>query len=161
MKIKGQNIRLAVTIVDALTKIAKKVYFAASTTCSLNVGADVEDGSTKDDAINGVAWRKQEVTGKNWEGSAEMQIVDDAEIGVDGIGGFDLADMVGQEVDMEVELVEGVKNRTTKTGLHNGKVLITGWQMTAPNRQTATVSVNFQGQGELKKGPLTPAEDEE
>lgn len=144
-KIKGQNIRLAIAESGA------KKYFAASTTCSLSVNADVEDSSTKDDAINGVAWRKQEVTGKNWDCSAEVQIVDAAEIGTDGIGGFSIADMVGAEVEVEVNLVTGEKNRTQDKGLYTGKALITAWSLTAGNRQTATASVTLQGQGPLTK----------
>ena len=151
MKIKGQNIRLAVEVEDSTTQTKKTVYFAASTTCSLNVNADVEDASTKDDAVDGVAWRKQEVTGKNWDCSCEVQVVDDTEIGADGIGGFDLADMVGAEVKVEVNLVNGTSNRTKDKGLYAGKALITAWQMTAGNRQTATASVTLQGQGELAK----------
>lgn len=151
MKIKGQNIRLAVEVDDSTTQTKKTVYFAASTTCSLNISAEVEDSSTKDDAVDGVAWRKQEVTGKNWDCSCEVQVVDEAEIGTDGIGGFDLADMVGAEVKVEVNLVNGANNRTQDKGLYSGKALITAWQMTAGNRQTATASVTLQGQGELKK----------
>lgn len=151
MKIKGQNIRLAVEVDDSTMQTKKIVYFAASTTCSLNVNADVEDASTKDDAVNGVAWRTQEVTGKNWDCSCDVQVVDATEIGTDGIGGFDLADMVGTEVKVEVNLVNGTSNRTKDKGLYSGKALITAWQMTAGNRQTATASVTLQGQGELAK----------
>lgn len=142
-KIKGQNIRIAVT------KGSDKVYFAASTTCSINLSADVEDASTKDDAINGVAWRTQEVTGKNWDFSAEMKLVNEA--GTAGVDGFDLADMVGEVVDVEVNMMTGENNRTKSSGIYTGKAIITSWALSAPNRADATVSVNGTGQGALAK----------
>lgn len=142
-KIKGQNLRIGVKQASGTIK-----YFAASTSCSLNVNADVEDASTKDDAVNGVAWRTQEVTGKNWDCSVEMQVVDaDAA----AHAGLDVVDMVGTEVDVEVNLVSGDDNRTKQTALYSGKAIITGWQGSFQNRQTSTATVSLQGQGELKK----------
>ena len=143
-KIKGQNIRIGVKAEGGTVK-----YFAASTSCSLNVNADVEDSSTKDDAVSGVAWRTQEVVGKNWECSVEMQLVDaDTAANI----GLDVADMVGTEVDVEVNTVSGENNRTKQSTLYTGKALITAWSGTFQNRQTGTASVSLQGQGALTKG---------
>lgn len=143
-KIKGQNIRIGVKTEGGTVK-----YFAASTSCSLNVNADVEDSSTKDDAVSGVAWRTQEVVGKNWDCSVEMQLVDaDTAANI----GLDVADMVGTEVDVEVNTVSGEQNRTKQSTLYTGKALITAWSGTFQNRQTGTASVSLQGQGALTKG---------
>lgn len=149
MKYKGQNIRLAIEVGEGGSK--KLLYFAAASSSSINVNADTEETSTKDDVVDSVAWRSQQVVGKNWDCSCEVQVVDETEIGTDGIGGFDLADMVGQEVVVEVNIVGGEKNRTKTQGLYTGKALITSWSATMGNRQTATASVSMTGQGALTK----------
>ena len=142
MKIKGQNIRFAVTVKGT------KTYLAASTNCQLHIAADLEDSSTKD--MTGM-WKEQECVGMSWDGSVDVNVIDDA---LDNaLKALDVPSLVGQEVDVEFDLTGGEKNRDVSKGkrLYAGKAIINDWSLTAQNQAQSTASVQFQGNGPLTK----------
>lgn len=140
MTVKGQNIRFGVTINGT------KVYFAASTSCQLHVAAKLEESSTKD---NTGGWQEQECTGLSWDGSVDVNVIEDA---LDNaLKALDVPTLVGQTVDVEVDLTNGIQNRVLVRGLYGGKAIISDFQMTAGNRANSTATIQFAGQGELSR----------
>ena len=135
MKVKGQNIRLF---------IGDKCI-AAATSCTLHIAANLEDSSTKDSTGD---WQEQECTGKSWDFSGEMVVVD-ADTG--GVTALDAAEMVGKTVTAKFSLTNGAQNRVESKAWYEGEAIINDWSLSAQNRQNATVSVQGQGVGELKK----------
>ena len=132
MKIKGQNIRFAVTVKGT------KTYLAASTNCQLHIAADLEDSSTKDSTG---MWKEQESVALSWDGSVDVNVIDDA---VDSaLKALDIPTLIGQEVDVELDITGGEQNR--------GKAFINDWSLTAQNKAQSTASVQFQGNGPLTK----------
>ena len=141
MKIKGQNLRFSVKI-DGV-----KTYFAASTSCQLHVAADLEDSSTKDSAEG--MWKEQECVGLSWDGSVDVNVIDDA---LDNaLQALQVPTLVGQTVDVELDITSGLQNRVLAKGLYAGKAIINDFSLTAGNRQQSTASVQFQGNGALTK----------
>lgn len=140
MKIKGQNLRFSVKI-DGV-----KTYFAASTNAQLHVAADLEDSSTKDSTGD---WREQECTGRSWDGSVDVNVIEDA---LDNaLQALQVPTLVGQTVDVELDITSGLQNRVLSKGLYAGKAIINDWSLTAGNRAQSTASVQFQGTGPLTK----------
>ena len=140
MKIKGQNIRFAVTVKGT------KTYLAASTNCQLHIAADLEDSSTKDSTG---MWKEQESVALSWDGSVDVNVIDDA---VDSaLKALDVPSLVGQEVDVELDITGGEQNRVLSKGLYKGKAIINDWSLTAQNKAQSTASVQFQGNGPLTK----------
>lgn len=140
MKIKGQNIRFAVTVKGT------KTYLAASTNCQLHIAADLEDSSTKDSTG---MWKEQESVALSWDGSVDVNVIDDA---VDSaLKALDIPTLIGQEVDVELDITGGEQNRVLSKGLYKGKAIINDWSLTAQNKAQSTASVQFQGNGPLTK----------
>ena len=140
MKIKGQNIRFAVTVKGT------KTYLAASTNCQLHIAADLEDSSTKDSTG---MWKEQESVALSWDGSVDVNVIDDA---VDNaLKALDIPTLIGQEVDVELDITGGEQNRVLSKGLYKGKAIINDWSLTAQNKAQSTASVQFQGNGPLTK----------
>ena len=140
MKIKGQNIRFAVTVKGT------KTYLAASTNCQLHIAADLEDSSTKDSTG---MWKEQESVALSWDGSVDVNVIDDA---VDSaLKALDIPTLIGQEVDVELDITGGEQNRVLSKGLSKGKAFINDWSLTAQNKAQSTASVQFQGNGPLTK----------
>lgn len=145
MKIKGQNLRFSVLVNGV------KTYFAASTNAQLHVAADLEDSSTKDSADG--MWKEQECIGLSWDGSVDVNVIDDA---LDNaLQALQVPTLVGQTVDVELDLTTGLQNRVLAKGLYAGKAIINDWSLTAQNRAQSTASVQFQG-----NGPLTKVEEQ-
>ena len=140
MKVKGQNIRFAVTVKGT------KTYLAASTNCQLHIAADLEDSSTKDSTG---MWKEQESVALSWDGSVDVNVIDDA---VDSaLKALDIPTLIGQEVDVELDITGGEQNRVLSKGLYKGKAIINDWSLTAQNKAQSTASVQFQGNGPLTK----------
>ena len=140
MKIKGQNIRFAVTVKGT------KTYLAASTNCQLHIAADLEDSSTKDSTG---MWKEQESVALSWDGSVDVNVIDDA---LDNaLKALDIPTLIGQEVDVELDITGGEQNRVLSKGLYKGKAIINDWSLTAQNKAQSTASVQFQGNGPLTK----------
>ena len=140
MKIKGQNIRFAVTVKGT------KTYLAASTNCQLHIAADLEDSSTKDSTG---MWKEQESVALSWDGSVDVNVIDDA---VDNaLKALEIPTLIGQEVDVELDITGGEQNRVLSKGLYKGKAFINDWSLTAQNKAQSTASVQFQGNGPLTK----------
>ena len=140
MKIKGQNIRFALTVKGT------KTYLAASTNCQLHIAADLEDSSTKDSTG---MWKEQESVALSWDGSVDVNVIDDA---VDSaLKALDIPTLIGQEVDVELDITGGKQNRELSKGLYKGKAFINDWSLTAQNKAQSTASVQFQGNGPLTK----------
>lgn len=140
MKVKGQNIRFAVTVKGT------KTYLAASTNCQLHIAAELEDSSTKDSTG---MWKEQESVALSWDGSVDVNVIDDA---VDNaLKALDIPTLIGQEVDVELDITGGEQNRVLSKGLYKGKAIINDWSLTAQNKAQSTASVQFQGNGPLTK----------
>ena len=140
MKIKGQNLRFSVLVKEV------KTYFAASTNAQLHIAADLEDSSTKDSTG---MWKEQECVGMSWDGSVDVNVIDDA---LDNaLKALDVPSLVGQEVDVELDITGGEQNRVLSKGLYKGKAFINDWSLTAQNKAQSTASVQFQGNGPLTK----------
>ena len=140
MKIKGQNIRFAVTVKGT------KTYLAASTNCQLHIAADLEDSSTKDSTG---MWKEQESVALSWDGSVDVNVIDDA---VDNaLKALDIPTLIGQEVDVELDITGGEQNRVLSKGLYKGKAFTNDWSLTAQNKAQSTATVQFQGNGPLTK----------
>ena len=139
MKIKGQNLRFAVTVNGV------KTYIAASTSCQLHIAADLEDSSTKDSADG--MWKEQETVGLSWDGSVDVNVIEDA---LDtALQALQIPTLVGQKVAVELDLTTGLQNRVLSKGLYAGEAIINDWSLTAGNRAQSTASVQFQGVGAL------------
>lgn len=134
--IKGQNLRLT---------LDGKIV-AAATSCQLHIAANLEDASTKDTEGG---WQKQECTGKSWDLSTDALVVVDAS--ETGLVAFDAAEMVGQEIDITVDLTEGAQNRQLSAGVYTGKAIVNDFSLTAGNRANSTYTVQAQGNGALTR----------
>jgi len=135
--------------------IAGKVI-ALSKSCSINLAAIVGDSNTKDDG----AWDGGEVVGFNW--SATNQSVDSADEEVSNDYVFDeLFDlMIAGE---PVKITFGRPTNATDGGVpeagwtepttsgYQGNALITALDRTGDKGSNASISINLQGVGELKK----------
>lgn len=134
--IKGQNLRISV---------GGKIV-AASTSCSFHIAANLEEASHKD--ITG-GWSAQECTGKSWDFSTDALVLVDAT--ETGLTAFDAADLVGETVEITVDLTNGAQNRVVSQGLYKGTAIVNDFSLTAGNKQNSTYSIQGQGVGELLK----------
>lgn len=146
--IKGQNIRLFIEDEQGVERC-----LCASTSCTIHISADLEESTTKDSTGD---WKEQEVTGKAWDVSADMNFVLDAT--ETALLGVDIAKMVGRKVKIRTKITEGAKNRVAAAGLYEGYAIVNDWNLQAPNKQNATVSMQAQGTGELAISSDAPSE---
>ena len=94
-------------------------------------------------------WKEQESVALSWDGSVDVNVIDDA---VDSaLKALDIPTLIGQEVDVELDITGGEQNRVLSKGLYKGKAFINDWSLTAQNKAQSTASVQFQGNGPLTK----------
>lgn len=147
-KIKGQNFRV--------TYGGK--YIAFSTSCTLHIGLNLEDSSTKDSTGD---WQEQEVTGKSWDGSVDaLYGVDDPDTTGKQMDDIIADILAGQPVDIEFVCTQGTQNRVIKAGKkYTGKAIFNDFSLKAENKQNVTQTIQFQGTGELKQATATAGTD--
>lgn len=136
--IQGQNIRFSIKKEDGT-----KMYVAAATNGDITVEAQTEDKSTKDSTGG---WKQNSVVSKSWSGSIAAKMVKDA-AETAAHQGIDLLSMVGETVEVEMDVTNGVMNREKVEGLYGGQAIITSWKLGAPNQQDSTVDISFTGDG--------------
>lgn len=129
--VKGQNLRIF---------IGGKAIGAALE-CSLQVQVNLQQFSTKDDEG---AWTKNRVVSLSWSLTANAVVVDDTEL--NAIGVAEIADLIGQTVQVELATTSGNQNRTQDGLLLGGKATVSDIAYTAQNRQRSTCRVTLTGQ---------------
>lgn len=140
---KGQNLRVF---------IGDKCV-AVSTNCTFHIAKALEDSTTHDSEGD---WQQQQVVGRSWDVSVDTLFSFDAD--TDATKAITpselLASMVTSETD-EVTLkwapTEGAKNRSIKSGIgtYSGKAILNDVSVQGPNRQNATSTFQFTGNGPL------------
>lgn len=145
--IKGQNLRIF-----AGTGSSPKCI-AGATTCSITLGTQTENSSTKDSASD---FDEYDVVGKNW--SVNTQALASVEEDASGTLLEALMDAWETGTPLTVKFdttVAGTdnKNRTAANSpiARTGLAIITSINITATNRQNSTFTVDFQGTGALSK----------
>ena len=137
--IKGQNLRVMVG--------GKCV--AMATSCQFHVAAQLEDASTKDSEGD---WQEQEVTGLSWDAQTES-LVTLEDNGSNGELPQDLLSLMINKtrVTLTFDQTAGTNNRVGQNSVikKSGSAFISDVQITAANRQNSTVTVQFQGTGQL------------
>lgn len=128
--VKGQNLRLFVG----------SRAIAAALDCQLQVQLNVTPYSTKDDEG---AFTKNRVVSLQWSVTANAVVVDDVEL--DAIGAAELTDLVGQDVQVQLNTTNGEKNREGVEQLLAGEAIVSDVQYTAQNRQRSTYKVTLTG----------------
>ena len=128
--VKGQNLRLFVG----------SRAIAAALDCQLQLQLNVTPYSTKDDEG---AFTKNRVVSLQWSVTANAAVTDDAEL--DAIGVADLADMIGQSVQVQLNTTNGEKNREELQQLLAGEAILSDVQYTAQNRQRSTCQITLTG----------------
>lgn len=137
--IKGQNLRVMVG--------SKCV--AAATSASVHVAQELQDSSTKDSTGD---WTEQEVTGLSWDASCDaLFVIDSSDTTGEQI--VDLLDtlIAKTEVTLSFKQTGLAKNRTATTNglVWTGKALVSDISINADNKQNATYTVKFTGNGAL------------
>lgn len=148
---KGQQLRLLV---------AGKCI-AASTSCELSVNVNTENNTTKDSEGD---WDSNEVVGKSWSASAEMQFVltdNKTASAPDAKTINDILGMIGTSQTVSLYTTTGTAgsmNRAAVSGepVARGSAIITSLNITSQNRQTVTASVQFVGNGPLEQPTPRP-----
>ena len=128
--VKGQNLRIFVggrAIIAALD-------------CQLQLQLNVTPYSTKDDEG---AWTKNRVVSLQWSVTANAVLTDIDY--VEAIGVSDLADLIGQTVQVQLNTTNGEMNRESTGQLLAGDAIISDVQYTAQNRQRTTCQVTLTG----------------
>ena len=128
--VKGQNLRLFVG----------SRAIAAALDCQLQVQLNVTPYSTKDDEGS---FTKNRVVSLQWSVTANAIVVDDVEL--DAIGAAELTDLVGQDVQVQLNTTNGDKNREGVEQLLAGEAIVSDVQYTAQNRQRSTCQVTLTG----------------
>lgn len=128
--VKGQNLRVFVG----------SRAIAAALDCQLQLQLNVTPYSTKDDEG---AFTKNRVVSLQWSVTANAAVTDDAEL--DAIGVADLADMIGQSVQVQLNTTNGEKNREELQQLLAGETILSDVQYTAQNRQRSTCQITLTG----------------
>lgn len=128
--VKGQNLRVFIG----------SRAIAAALDCQLQLQLNVTPYSTKDDEG---AFTKNRVVSLQWSVTANAAVTDDAEL--DAIGVADLADMIGQSVQVQLNTTNGEKNREELQQLLAGEAILSDVQYTAQNRQRSTCQITLTG----------------
>lgn len=129
-KIKGQNLRLALT--DGSSS-ATAAYLAAAKNCTLDRDAQTEDATTKDTPTGET---EEEVTSISTTLHTDGLIVDADDVAT-WVGA------VGKVVDYSFDLTKGTDNSTQDTALREGKAIITKVSIAAQDRQNATIAIDL------------------
>lgn len=118
----------------------------ASTSCTLHISATTEQTSTKDTEGN---WEDYEVTGLSYDISADALV----DVGVDDACQLnDFLEMMESSDDYKawsITTTTGTKNREIDDPICYGNASVSSIQITAQNRQNASLSVSLAGYGEL------------
>ena len=128
--VKGQNLRI---FVDGRA-------IGAALDCQLQLQLNVTPYSTKDDEG---AWTKNRVVSLQWSVTANAVITDIDY--VEAIGVSDLADLIGQTVQVQLNTTNGEMNRESTGQLLAGDAIVSDIQYTAQNRQRTTCQVTLTG----------------
>ena len=128
--VKGQNLRI---FVDGRA-------IGAALECQLQLQLNVTPYSTKDDEG---AWTKNRVVSLQWSVTANA-VVTDIDY-VEAIGVSELADLIGQTVQVQLNTTNGEMNRESTGQLLAGDAIISDIQYTAQNRQRTTCQVTLTG----------------
>jgi len=128
--VKGQNLRIFVD--------SKPI--GAALDCQLQLQLNVTPYSTKDDEG---AWTKNRVVSLQWSVTANAVVTDSYYI--KAIGVSDLADLIGQTVQVQLSTTSGEKNRESTGQLLAGEAIISDVQYTAQNRQRSTCQITMTG----------------
>ena len=133
-KVKGQNLRVY---------IGSRVI-AAALDCQLSVQLNVSAYSTKDDEGS---WTKNRAVNLQWSVTANAVVTDTQEL--DAIGVAELADLIGQAVQVQLNTAGGEKNREADEHLLAGNAILSDVQITAANRQRATAQITLTGKANM------------
>lgn len=128
--VKGQNLRI---FVDGRA-------IGAALDCQLQLQLNVTPYSTKDDEG---AWTKNRVVSLQWSVTANAVLTDIDY--VEAIGVSDLADLIGQTVQVQLNTTNGEMNRESTGQLLAGDAIISDVQYTAQNRQRTTCQITLTG----------------
>ena len=128
--VKGQNLRI---FVDGRS-------IGAALDCQLQLQLNVTPYSTKDDEG---AWTKNRVVSLQWSVTANA-VVTDIDY-VEALGITDLADLIGETVQVQLNTTGGEMNRESTGQLLAGDAIISDVQYTAQNRQRTTCQVTLTG----------------
>jgi len=128
--VKGQNLRIFVG--------GKAI--GAALDCQLQIQLNVTPYSTKDDEG---AWTKNRVVSLQWSVTANAVLTDIDY--VEAIGVSELADLIGQTVQVQLNTTNGEMNRESTGQLLAGDAIISDIQYTAQNRQRTTCQVTLTG----------------
>ena len=132
--VKGQNLRI---FVDGRA-------IGAALDCQLQLQLNVTPYSTKDDEG---AWTKNRVVSLQWSVTANA-VVTDIDY-VEAIGVSDLADLVGQTVQVQLNTTNGEMNRESTGQLLAGDAIVSDIQYTAQNRQRSLFDIQMTGTRQL------------
>ena len=146
--LKGQNFRILTY--DATASKFKCVGMA--TNCTVNLTANTDDASTKDD-IGGA--QKPTVTNKSWQVSVESLSVADIAAILTAIKGYQKFTLLWDEVstvDNQLPLQAGFAR--------TGSAYLNDVTFNFNDRENASKSLQFTGVGQLAKVTSTPAFDE-
>lgn len=137
---KGQNLRIYIG----------EVCVAAATTASVHVNQELEDSSTKDSTAD---WTEQEVTGLSWDASCEALVSGETE----NIGSIITKLINKTKVAVTFTTTSGANNRVAVRGATkwSGNAYVSDFNITAANKQNATISLTLTGTGALTKGTNT------
>lgn len=128
--VKGQNLRLFIG----------SRAIAAALECQLQLQLNVTPYSTKDDEG---AWTKNRVVSLQWSATANA-VVTDIDY-VEALGASDLAGLIGETVQVQLNTTSGEMNRESTGQLLAGEAIISDVQYTAQNRQRSTCQVTLTG----------------
>ena len=122
---------------------------AMATSCTFHISAQVESSSTKDDAND---FEVNEVTGLSWDASTDS-LVTLTDNGTNGELPTDLMSLIINKtmVTLTFDTTAGTNNRTAQNSAikKSGSAYVTDFSVTAQNRQTSTLTVQFTGTGAL------------
>lgn len=128
--IKGQNLRVFV---------GSRAIIAALD-CQLQLQLNVTQYSTKDDEGG---WTKNETVSLQWSVTANAAVTDEQELGAIGVA--EIADLIGQTVQVQLATASGDKNRERGVQMMAGEAIVSDVQYTAQNRQRTTCQVTLTG----------------
>lgn len=144
--IKGQNLRILVG--QQASHQIRYQCIAAAQSCTVHVSAVAGDSSSKDTEGE---WEAKEITGLQWDVETTALINVDADNAA-----YDLQDLtVGQTYYLRfahTAITSGSQNRTPidTDPSYYGKAILTDLQVNASDRQEATYTAKFIGDGDLQ-----------
>lgn len=147
MRLKGQNLRILI-----LNTSDNKFYCVGmATSCTINLTANTDDASTKDD-VGGAA--KPEVTSNAWSVSVESLNVVDA-------GAMLTAIKSMQPMTLMWDETSTTDNQTTEDASYarKGQAYLNDLTLNFNDRENSAKSLQFTGTGALEKFDTTPITD--